>query len=185
MPGSAAAARAVVAADVRRLSTESGDTGKRIGDQVSDFGSRLHEALTRAAQHTDRDAGVNHASELTINEVVEQVDGAVSALNERAAELAARAEAVRAQVEQLVVAFQLQDRVHQIMDQVAHSIAQGVSRLQQAFAAGAAPGAEEWAALLSADYSTDEQRAVGDSAHTGKGSTPAASASSSSDTTFF
>ena len=175
---------AVVAAEVRRLSTESGDTGKRIGDQVNDFGSRMHEALTRAAQHTERDAGVIHDSERTINEVVEQVDGAVSALNQRAAELAARGEAVRAQVEQLMVAFQFQDRVHQIMDQVAASIAQGVARLQQALLAGAAPGAEEWTALLSAGYTTDEQRAVGKGTH-GEGSSPAASASSSSETTFF
>jgi methyl-accepting chemotaxis protein len=171
---------AVVAAEVRRLSTESGDTGKRIGDQVNDFGSRMDEALTRAAHHTERDAGVIHASERTINEVVEQVDGAVSALNERAAELAARGEAVRAQVEQLMVAFQFQDRVHQIMDQVAQSIAQGMARLQQALAAGAAPSAEEWTALLSAGYTTDEQRAIGSG-----GSAPAPAASSSSDTTFF
>jgi len=171
---------AVVAAEVRRLSTESGDTGKRIGDQVNDFSDRMHEALTRAAQHTERDAGVIHASERTINEVVEQVDGAVSQLNARAAELAARGEAVRAQVEQLMVAFQFQDRVHQIMDQVAQSIAQGMARLQQALAAGVAPGADEWTALLSAGYTTDEQRAVGSS-----GGAPAAAASSSSDTTFF
>jgi methyl-accepting chemotaxis protein len=174
---------AVVAAEVRRLSTESGDTGKRIGDQVNDFSGRMHEALTRAAQHTERDAGVIHASERTINEVVEQVDGAVSQLNERAAELAARGEAVRAQVEQLMVAFQFQDRVHQIMDQVAQSIGQGVARLQQALAAGAAPGADEWTALLSAGYTTDEQRAVGNGGN--GGGARAASASSSSDTTFF
>jgi methyl-accepting chemotaxis protein len=171
---------AVVAAEVRRLSTESGDTGKRIGDQVNDFSGRMQEALTRASQHTERDAGVIQASEKTINEVVEQVDSAVSQLNERAAELAARGEAVRAQVEQLMVAFQFQDRVHQIMDQVAQSIAQGMARLAAALAAGTPPTADEWTALLSAGYTTDEQRAVGSG-----GAAPAAAASSSSDTTFF
>lgn len=167
---------AVVATEVRRLSTESGDTGRRIGEHVKDFGQRMRTALSQAAEHTEHDAEVIRASEQTINQVVEQVDSAVSQLNERAAELSARGEAVRAQVEQLMVAFQFQDRVHQIMDQVNSSIASAVARLQQSLIDGRAPDAEEWTALLSAGYTTDEQRFA---------SAPGAAASSSSDTTFF
>ncbi|MES2960636.1 MAG: methyl-accepting chemotaxis protein [Pseudomonadota bacterium] len=168
---------AVVAAEVRRLSTESGNTGKRIGEQVDDFSTRMRTALSRAAENTANDAGVIHASEETINQVVQQVDGTVSQLNQRAAELSARGAAVRAQVEQLMVAFQFQDRVHQIMDQVNASITQAVARLAQSLAAGVAPQADEWQALLSAGYTTDEQRAVGD------GRAPVAQ--SSQETTFF
>lgn len=169
---------AVVATEVRRLSTESGDTGRRIGEHVRDFGKRMRTALSNAAEHTEHDAGVIRASEQTINQVVEQVDTAVSQLNERAAELSARGEAVRAQVEQLMIAFQFQDRVHQIMDQVNSSIASAVARLQQSLAEGTVPGAEEWAALLSAGYTTQEQRCAS------SGDAPAA-APSSNDTTFF
>ena len=170
---------AVVATEVRRLSTESGDTGKRIGDHVREFGQRMNSALKQASEHTAHDAQVIQASEQTINQVVEQVDTAVSQLNERAAELSARGEAVRAQVEQLMVAFQFQDRVHQIMDQVNSSIASAVARLQQSLLDGQPPDAEEWTALLSAGYTTDEQRFA---------SAPgaqAAATSSSNDTTFF
>ena len=170
---------AVVAAEVRRLSSESGDTGKRIGDQVDSFGTQMHAALTQAAEHTEHDATVIQASEDTINQVVEQVDGAVSQLNARAVELSARGAAVRAQVEQLMVAFQFQDRVHQIMDQVSVSIHSAVARLQSALADGSAPGAAEWTALLSAGYTTQEQRAVG-TAQAEPGAAP-----SGSDTTFF
>ena len=152
---------AVVAAEVRRLSSESGDTGKRIGDQVNAFGTQMHEALTQAAEHTAHDGEVIQASAQTINQVVEQVDSAVSQLNARAVELSARGAAVRAQVEQLMVAFQFQDRVHQIMDQVSVSIHSAVRRLQQSLASGTTPDADEWSALLSAGYTTEEQRAVG------------------------
>jgi len=168
---------AVVAAEVRRLSTESGNTGKRIGEQVEAFSSRMQAALGQAAETTARDAGVIHASEETINQVVSRVDGTVSQLNQRAAELSARGTAVRAQVEQLMVAFQFQDRVHQIMDQVNASITQAVARLAQSLADGVAPPADEWRALLSAGYTTDEQRAVA------SGNTPVVQGSQ--ETTFF
>lgn len=170
---------AVVATEVRRLSTESGDTGRRIGEHVKDFGQRMRTALSQAAEHTEHDANVIRASEQTINQVIEQVDTAVAQLNDRAAELSARGEAVRAQVEQLMIAFQFQDRVHQIMDQVNSSIASAVARLQQSLAEGTAPSAEEWAALLSAGYTTEEQRRA-----TSSGTTTV-SAPSSNDTTFF
>lgn len=168
---------AVVAAEVRRLSTESGDTGRRIGSQTKDFGQRMRSALSNAAERTERDTDVIRASEQTINQVVEQVDTAVSQLNERAAELSARGAAVRAQVEQMMIAFQFQDRVHQIMDQVSASIVSAVACLQHSLAAGTAPGADEWAALLSAGYTTDEQR----NATSGQ----ATAAPASADTTFF
>lgn len=170
---------AVVATEVRRLSTESGDTGKRIGDHVRVFGQQMSSALKQAADHTAHDAEVIRASELTIHQVVDQVDTAVSQLNERAIELSARGAAVRAQVEQLMVAFQFQDRVHQIMDQVNSSIASAVAQLQQSLIDGRVPDADEWTALLSAGYTTDEQRYASDpGAQTAAGS-------AGSDTTFF
>jgi methyl-accepting chemotaxis protein len=111
--------------------------------------------------------------------VVEQVDSAVSQLNARAAELSAQGELVKAQVEQLMVAFQFQDRVHQIMDQLGDSIRNAVATLQQTLPAGEAPDAAAWHALLSAGYTTDEQRAVA------AGEAPARSARTTTETTFF
>jgi len=173
---------AVVAAEVRRLSTESGDTGKRIGEQVDDFSLRMSAALQQATQHTRTDTQVMQASEQTINQVVEQVDSAVGQLNQRATELRARGEAVRGQVEQLMIAFQFQDRVHQIVSQVVDSMAVATARLQASLASGTVPGADEWATLLSAGYTTDEQRAVAGGHAT---SSPSSALQSGSDTTFF
>jgi methyl-accepting chemotaxis protein len=151
---------AVVAAEVRRLSTESGETGLRIGSEVNTFGQRMHEALDQAAGHAGRDAVTIRAAEQTITEVVEQVDSTVSRLNLRAAELSARGAAVRTQVQQLMVAFQFQDRVQQILDQVCDSITAGVGSLQASLAGAPLPQGEAWTALLSAGYTTAEQRAV-------------------------
>lgn len=170
---------AVVAAEVRRLSTESGDTGRRIGEQVQQFSGRMQLALANADQHTQRDAVVMDAAGQTVNAVIADVDGAVSELNARAAELRARGEAVKLQVEQLMIAFQFQDRVHQILDQVRHSMGDAASHLQQGLASGQAPEPAAWNARLTEGYTTDEQR----SAATGAGSTTASP--SNTETTFF
>ena len=170
---------AVVAAEVRRLSTESGDTGRHIAQQVAAFESSMQETLSLAGRQSSQDTGVIAAAESTVGQVIEQVDEAVGQLQQRAAELAARGQAVREQVQQLMVAFQFQDRVQQILDQVHQSMAGGLQRLQQALAQGRVPDSAEWLALLSAGYTTDEQRAVAD------GGTPAHRPAPQSDTTFF
>jgi methyl-accepting chemotaxis protein len=171
---------AVVAAEVRRLSAESGETGRRIGERVTDFGQQMSQALSQAAEHTRRDAQVIKDSESTIQSVVGQVEDAVGALNRRATELAERGAVVKSQVEQLMIAFQFQDRVQQIVDQVNASIHAAVRCLAQTLPGGRPPSAGEWSALLSAGYTTDEQRAVV------TGGTAAASTSpSTTETTFF
>ncbi|MFT3954733.1 MAG: methyl-accepting chemotaxis protein [Piscinibacter sp.] len=170
---------AVVAAEVRRLSAESGNTGRRIAEQVNGFGDRMGQTLARADEHARRDSSSIQHSEQTIREVIGDVDAAVAQLNERAAQLRARGEAVRAQVEQLMIAFQFQDRVSQILDQVGHSITTAADHLRSALDQGRAPDAADWQALLSAGYTTAEQRAASST------QTATPSASASSDTTFF
>lgn len=152
---------AVVAAEVRRLSTESGTTGKRIGDQVSSFSDRMQQAVSRAEQRAEHDASVIEASERTISDVVSQVDTTIGQLHQRAVELAARGDAVRDQVRQLMIAFQFQDRVQQILDQVSDSMRKAVAHLQQALIDGTPPDPAQWAALLTAGYTTQDQRGVG------------------------
>ena len=60
----------------------------------------------------------------------------------------------------VMVAFQFQDRVQQIVEQVVASIASACAELRTGLASGRLPEAESWSVLLHAGYSTDEQRAV-------------------------
>jgi len=149
---------AVVASEVRRLSSESGQTGKRISDVVRDFATQMQAALAQADAHARSDTAAIESSEHTVSGVIAEVDATVSALNDRAQELQARGQHIRQQVEQLMVAFQFQDRVSQILGQVRGSISGATARLQQALAQGQAPAAAEWAQLLNAGYTTAEQR---------------------------
>ncbi len=174
---------AVVASEVRRLSSESGQTGQRIGSQVQHFAEQMQSALAQADEQAVRGTSAIQTSEQTIRSVVSDMDGAVSQLQSQALELRNRGELVKAQVQQLMLAFQFQDRVHQILDQVNSSIASAVQRLQAALAEGRVPDAAEWAALLSAGYTTAEQHAIASGQATP--AQAAAGAGSSTETTFF
>ena len=90
---------------------------------------------------------------------------------------------VRSHVQQLMVAFQFQDRVQQILDQVSASIVAAVGRLQTGLTQNDVPGAAEWAALLSHGHTTQEQHAGSASSHAYAGNSGAASVSD--DITFF
>lgn len=168
---------AIVAAEVRRLSAQSGVTGTRIGETVASFAGSAQTALERATQQAKRDGLVIQSSGQTIERVVGQVDSVVNGLNLRARELSERGQHVRVQVEQLMVAFQFQDRVQQITDQVCASILSSVDALGHSLAQGEVPSAEAWQALLSEGYTTSEQRVL-------TADEPAA-ASQSTETTFF
>lgn len=149
---------AVVATEVRRLSSASADTGKRINDQVSDFGASVHQSLAEASARAEIDRTMVGDSERTIVSVIERVDSVVSELHNRAAELGVRGEAVRIYVEQMMVSFQFQDRVQQILDQIAQSMHAVTERMNETTAQGSLPEYEAWETLLSEGYTTDEQR---------------------------
>ncbi len=168
---------AVVASEVRRLSAESGETGQRIGSQVQQFAEQMRGALDQADDQAQRGSSAIAASEQTIRAVVADVDGAVAALHQQAQALRQRGEGVRAQVQQLMEAFQFQDRVHQILGQVSGSITSAVQRLQAALAEGRVPDAAEWNALLHAGFTTVEQHALAGG--------QAARGPASTETTFF
>lgn len=156
--GQAGRGFSVVAAEVRRLSMASADTGKRINDQVRDFSVSVHQTLADASARAELDRSVLGDSERTIVSVIERVDGAVSELHNRAIELGVRGEAVRVYVEQMMVSFQFQDRVQQILEQIAQSMHTVTARLNETTEQGHLPDWHAWEALLSQGYTTDEQR---------------------------
>ncbi|MCW5667593.1 MAG: hypothetical protein KIT35_27475 [Piscinibacter sp.] len=169
---------AVVASEVRRLSAESGATGQAIGERVRGFGDRVRHALDEAGQGTRDDAAQLQRCEASIRAVIDDVDGTVTHLNDEAAQLRRRGEAVKAQVERMLVAFQFQDRVSQILAQVGDSITVAAQHLRESAAAGRLPDPAHWQELLRAGYTTEEQRSAGSAAAAPAGPTH-------SETTFF
>jgi len=116
--GEAGRGFAVVADEVRKLSTASGDTGKRIGLKVESITESIRATSVAAAMLKEQDDALITHSRKRAARVVDGFDTAASGISEAARGLENSSRAVREQVTGVLVSLQFQDRVSQIL---AHS----------------------------------------------------------------
>jgi methyl-accepting chemotaxis protein len=156
--GPAGAGFAVVAGEVRRLSAESGNMGKQIGEQVRHFGEQVDRTLHDASAQAEHDRVALDENEQRVRTVIGRVEGAVESLNRRAGDTRELSQSIRTEVEAMMVAFQFQDRVSQIIDQVLQAV-EGVSaHVEQASRTQRLPSDADWQRTLTSGYSTEEQQ---------------------------
>jgi methyl-accepting chemotaxis protein len=149
--GEAGRGFAVVAGEVRTLSHKSSDTGKRISDRIAQIGDIMKLTLQAAASAADQDKKAIAVS----GTVVQDVLGHVQDLGSSAENMRAKGNIIRADVENLLVALQYQDRISQILD----VIESDMQRFGEQVGADNPPGAEEWLRQLSTHYTMDDERA--------------------------
>ncbi|HJV24999.1 MAG TPA: methyl-accepting chemotaxis protein [Aromatoleum sp.] len=159
--GEAGRGFAVVADEVRKLSTASGDIGRQIGARIESITTSIVSTSEAVAGLEEQDRRLIDASRQKVAQVVERFDISASGMRSAAEELAASSDAVRQQVENVLVSLQFQDRVSQIL---AHS-RQDIERLA-ACLSGAEQGTAQpidigaWIAEMERKYVTLEQRDV-------------------------
>lgn len=156
--GPAGAGFAVVAGEVRRLSAESGNMGKQIGDQVRRFGSQVESTIRDATDQAEHDKQALDDNESRVRQVMGQVNEAVSSLQQQSETSRVISQSIRTEVEQLMVAFQFQDRVNQIIDQVVQAVDGIGQQIDEVRRTGQAPDTQRWQQILTAGYSTEEQQ---------------------------
>jgi len=178
--GRAGAGFAVVAGEVRRLSAESGSMGKQIGEQVRQFGAQVDSTLQDANRQAERDRVALDENEQRVRTVIGRVGGAVDVLNRRADDTRDLSQSIRTEVEAMMVAFQFQDRVNQIIDQVLQAVAGIAGHIDDAVRTRQLPSNGDWQRTLVSGYSTEEQQLN----HPGNGQAPKAQAQAS-EVTFF
>lgn len=128
--GEAGRGFAVVAQEVRELSTQSGETGRHIADKIGMVKEAM-QAITRSAGDTrEQEDHTLDEGELLIGEVVQHLEMRARKLIAEGEQLLATNAEVSAQVEQVLVELQFQDRVSQILGQVADSMAQMTGLLE-------------------------------------------------------
>jgi methyl-accepting chemotaxis protein len=168
--GTAGRGFAVIAAEVRRLSSSSSDIGKRITDRMNLASSTMRTTLDVAgkADESDREAMVSSGH------VMEDVLSHVRELAASTESMKANGGALRGDVAELLVALQFQDRIRQILEVVSADML----RMQQAVGEGVAlPPAQDWLADLGSRYTMAEEH----QAH----AAPAAVAADDDEVTFF
>ncbi len=106
---------AVVADEVRTLSNRSGETGSRISKRIEQVNQSLATALGRATHFAQEEAQTLQSAEHTINYVLEQFQQSGDCILESARILEDESNRVRADVEEVLVSLQFQDRVSQIL----------------------------------------------------------------------
>jgi len=176
---------AVVADEVRKLSTQSGETGKQIRVRVERVAAAIRRSIDSADLMSTTDDAVVKAAGSTIETVLARFGASAGALSDAATRLEEEGEGVRDQVSKVIVDLQFQDRVSQILSLIEKDLTRLEQRLVQdreSMARGELPPSIEaaaWLAQFEAGYTTLEQ-------HTRPGQTAAGnSTAASSSITFF
>ena len=181
--GEAGRGFAVVADAVRELSTQSGQTGKRIAEKIDSVNAAIGATTRAAGEYARLDEEGLRQAEAAVHNVLERFRGAAAGLSESAAILQRESCGIRDEISDVLVSLQFQDRVSQIISHVTGDLDKLGALLAQFHVdrdAGRLPGALDatgWLNDLAQTYTTAEQLIV----HTGG----SAAAPRESEITFF
>ncbi|MEC5400247.1 methyl-accepting chemotaxis protein [Uliginosibacterium sp. H1] len=179
--GEAGRGFAVVADEVRKLSTQSGETGKRIQTTVDTVGGAIAHALSLSEEFARNETTALDTSRATAEQIVSRFNATAQAMQQSLSSLQEKHRAVQSDIGQVLVNLQFQDRVHQILDHVLADMDKlaDTSRNRAANPALPVPAAQTWLDELSRTYTMLDQVRV----HQGSGGGAAESAKS--DISFF
>jgi len=146
---------AVVADQVRKLSTQSGETGKRITAKLDTVSGTMLSLLESARQNADADRQSVAGTREQIESALGRLSQAVGSLAQSSSQLRADRGEIGLRISELLVGFQFQDRTSQMLSKVAEDL--------DALATAIAPGAEHpidpvrWLETMRAGYAMSEQ----------------------------
>ena len=183
--GEAGRGFAVVADEVRKLSTLSGETGKKIGSTIATVNSAIAHSLSVSRTYAEQDQALVRNSSEVIGHVIARFSRAATDLTESSEAMRNEGVAIGHEVEDVLVALQFQDRVSQVLNHVNHDLQKLKTNIedgqkqQESGKNDHHIDAARWLDDLSKTYTMPEQHVVHG------GGAIAASKSESSDITFF
>lgn len=167
---------AVVADEVRKLSTQSGESGRKIAETVKVISSAIAEASDKAKKSAEQDISSRENAEAAIRGVLGDFKSMTNDLSDTAATLRSSSASIKDEISESLVQLQFQDRVSQILSHIRDNIKFFSACLQKS-----KKGFDESGQLQIADidvvrqklehsYATNEERAI----HSGKRASVAA-----------
>ena len=165
---------AVVADEVRTLSTQSGETGKQIRQKVEVIAGAIDSTLEYADALSVKDDEVIIEAEDVIRQVIARFNGSADVLTHAASRLEEDSDGVREQVSRVLVDLQFQDRVSQILELLERDIGRFEERIgadRGLFASGSEVpllDAGRWLHDLESGYTTLEQHDYRDGGQCGR-----------------
>jgi len=173
--GEAGRGFAVVADEVRKLSSLSGDTGRKIAETVAIVNHSISTTLDTSQQYAEQELKLLSNSGRHIGDVVARFRDAADVLVANSNTLTREGEHIGQEIGEVLVALQFQDRVGQVLDHVRTDLRRLEERVHDAARAAAAgrPAGEvdsaAWLAEMAEKFTTPEQHQLQHS-----GATPAA-----------
>jgi methyl-accepting chemotaxis protein len=158
--GEAGRGFAVVADEVRKLSTLSGETGKRISEKVEIVTSAISSTVELSEKSAQRDAETVKVAEQTIERVLVQFKSAVEGLTASSEIMQKESEGVGIEVSDVLVSLQFQDRVTQILGHVQSDLLRLEEQISSSREGKNRIDASLWMQQLAKTYTTSEQRAL-------------------------
>ncbi|HEY4373239.1 MAG TPA: methyl-accepting chemotaxis protein [Burkholderiales bacterium] len=146
---------AVVADEVRKLSTMSGDTGRRIAEKVEVISGAIAGTCATADASMRQDQESAAQSETVIGDVLGRFRDVTAALVASSTQMKSESIGIKAEVAEALVQLQFQDRVSQIMSHVRANIERMPEMLEQN-----GPQAAPLLAELEKTYAMSEERAL-------------------------
>jgi len=109
---------AVVADEVRKLASMSAETGQQMIEKVSNIGAAVNETLKQTEGSIDHNRSAVDDGKNTIESVFSRLQGTIETLQDDSSSLRSAGEDIRNQISDVLVSFQFQDRVSQILNKV-------------------------------------------------------------------
>ncbi|MDP2786287.1 MAG: methyl-accepting chemotaxis protein [Sulfurimicrobium sp.] len=164
--GEAGRGFAVVADEVRKLSSLSSETGKRMADKVEVINAAIQSVSSAAESSAAQDQAAVSESEQSIEDVLARFNSLVSQLAQSAEVLRAESAGIHTEIANTLVALQFQDRVSQILVHVRSNLDelhQELGRYQQdrdGHGRAQPMKVAAWLAEMEKTYTTSEQRSI-------------------------
>jgi methyl-accepting chemotaxis protein len=177
--GEAGRGFAVVAGEVRKLSANSGATGRKITETIDAVNLAIAATLETSQQYVVEDEALLKDAETRIGGIVQRLRQTADDMTQANEALRSESRAIGAEVNDVLVALQFQDRVSQLLNLVN----QDLTKLKQQIdtPAPAPIDVDAWLSALAQTYTMPEQHAL----HTGQPSSAAPAATDDGDITFF
>jgi methyl-accepting chemotaxis protein len=122
---------AVVAKEFRMLSTQSGETGRRIAEKVGVISTAIIDTCNAVRESVKQEGGQMQTAEATIGTVLSEFRNITDALLRSSTLLKDESIGIKSEVGEALVQLQFQDRVSQIMNHVRTNIERLPEFLQQ------------------------------------------------------
>lgn len=157
---------AVVADEVRTLSTRSGETGARITQRIDQANETLQKTLSRTTKFAEQDEQQMADAQASIGNVLSSFKESGQGIIESAKVLEDESHQIQKDVGDVLVGLQFQDRISQILGHIKddmHKLQHTLDQHQHLLQTGelAPPiDIQAWLNALSSTYTTMEQAAV-------------------------